>query len=115
MLVDTRQNANRIAANPAVLQRKLAGYVVSSPSAEEELDEISQFSSKDAEFLASRGLVYITSLCLDEKSGKTGTIIAGCLTQAQMIAASRGHDERIVGLMGRSFLRNLKIRLLGRL
>ncbi|MEO9340309.1 hypothetical protein ABFT80_23050 [Mesorhizobium sp. SB112] len=76
-----------------------------SPLPPHKLDEASRFRQEDAEFL--------TSLCLDEQTGRMGSIVAGSRANAVAIAMARGHGEKIVGLMGRS-LHNMKMQLLSR-
>lgn len=93
-----------------------AGSLVLAPALRaNELDEASRFRQEDVEFLASRELVYLTSLRLDPPSSRMGTIVAGSHAQAIQIASARGRGEKILGLMGQSFLRNMKMWLLARL
>lgn len=82
------------------------------PSAPARLDEASLFTDEQADFLAGRGLVYLTDLQIGE--ARIGSIVAGDRQQAMRIAASRERGERIVGLMGQGFVRNMKLWLLSR-
>ncbi len=76
------------------------------------LDEASLFSERQLEFLAERELVWMTE---NERSkSRRGTIIAASYDDAVRIAAERVGGERIIGLMGASYLRNMKMWLRSR-
>lgn len=75
-----------------------------------ELDEAGLFSQAQAEFLAGRGLIYLTDMQLGDE--RFATIVAENYAQAVRIAQQRGCGEKVIGLMGRSFLHNIKMRML---
>lgn len=79
------------------------------------LEDADLFTPAQIEFLAARGLVFLTSRPLaDSGRSRTAIIVAGNYHQAVRIADRRGQGEKVMGLMGHGFLRNLKMRLLER-
>jgi hypothetical protein len=67
-------------------------------------DETALFTDEQIQFLAGRGVIYLTV----QPSGEFSTIIAQDAKAASRIAFRRNADEKVVGLMGFGFLRHLR-------
>lgn len=93
--------------NAVVVLDTATSSPASDPLAPASADEAGMFSERQVEFLASRGLVYLTDRKIDEF--RYGTIIAGSYEQAERIARQRGYGERVTSRMGESFLRNMRL------
>ncbi len=65
-------------------------------------NDLARFSPAQAEWLAARGLVFLTELA--PGPGRFGSIVAASYAEACRIASRRQPQERVLGVLSREFL-----------
>lgn len=70
--------------------------------AEPPCNDLARFSTAQAEWLAARGLVFLTELV--SGPGRFGAIVAASYAEACRIASRRQARERVLGVLSREFL-----------